>query len=92
MVEYTYDEAVALLESNLATALDKQVCVCEREKGLRAMGFVLSYYLVNTAAVPQLAVQGRSCARRLMGLCHMNGSFLWRHEVKLRGARQRVGT
>lgn len=47
MVEYTYDEAVALLESNLATALDKQVCVCEREKGLRAMGFVLSYYLVQ---------------------------------------------
>ena len=25
MVEYSYEEAVALLESNLATALDKQV-------------------------------------------------------------------
>lgn len=37
MVEYTYDEAVALLESNLATALDKQVCVTgrarEKERG-----------------------------------------------------------
>lgn len=43
MVEYTYDEAVALLESNLATALDKQVRARGREKGSRENGFVLFY-------------------------------------------------
>ena len=33
MVEYTYDEAVALLESNLATALDKKVRESEHARG-----------------------------------------------------------
>lgn len=28
MVEYTYKEALALLESNLATALEKKVSIC----------------------------------------------------------------
>jgi len=32
MVEYSYDEAVALLESNLATALDKKVRLWARER------------------------------------------------------------
>ncbi len=32
MVEYTYDEAVTLLESNLATALEKKVRDRDREK------------------------------------------------------------
>lgn len=88
MVEYTYDEAVALLESNLATALDKQVRARGREKGSRENGFVLF------SAVPYswlMTVQGHVglpsvCVCMLWGGCSwvtfcVTLSLSWRNDV-----------
>lgn len=48
MVEYTYEEAVALLEGNLATALDKQV----RVYGMVYVGERGSFFVASFSVVP----------------------------------------
>lgn len=60
MVEYTYEEAVTLLESNLATALDKQVRVWERGKeraGYLLLRGVFVIFIVCTYDTGKLAVR-----------------------------------